>query len=82
MAIKLQIYRNKDAEDAFMAKLESLHSGFITKQESGSLVLRGADVLRNNWFFLFGVHLQWAQMQVLCGMLELAMVQQQQPALL
>ena len=49
----LQIYRNKDAEDAFMAKLESLHSGFITKQESGSLVLRGADVLRNNWFFLF-----------------------------
>ena len=49
----LQIYRNKDAEDAFMAKLESLHSGFITKQETGSLVLRGADVLRNNWFFLF-----------------------------
>ncbi|MFN0080946.1 MAG: SNF2-related protein [Ferruginibacter sp.] len=49
----LQIYRNKDAEDAFMAKLESLHSGFITKQETGSLVLKGADVLRNNWFFLF-----------------------------
>lgn len=49
----LQIRRNKEAEQAFMSKLESLHSMFITKQETGSLVLRGADVLRNNWFFLF-----------------------------
>ncbi len=49
----LQIHRNKDAEGAFLQKLESLHSGFITKQETGSLVLKGADVLRNNWFFLF-----------------------------
>ena len=49
----LQIRRNKEAEDNFMRKLESLHSGFISKPETGSLVLRGADVLRNNWFFLF-----------------------------
>ncbi len=49
----LQIQRNKEAEEAFMKKLENLHSGFITKQETGSLVLKGADVLRNNWFFLF-----------------------------
>jgi superfamily II DNA or RNA helicase len=49
----LQINRNKEAEDEFMKKLENLHSGFVTKQESGSLVLKGADVLRNNWFFLF-----------------------------
>ncbi len=49
----LQIQRNKEAEDAFMKKLENLHSGFITKQETGSLVLKGAEVLRNNWFFLF-----------------------------
>ena len=49
----LQIYRNKEAEDSFMQRLTNLHSGFITKQENGSLVLKGADVLRNNWFFLF-----------------------------
>lgn len=49
----LQIHRNKEAEQAFMTKLESLHSGFISKQENGSLVLKGAEVLRNNWFFLF-----------------------------
>ncbi len=49
----LQIHRNKEAENNFMRKLESLHSGFISKPETGSLVLRGADVLRNNWFFLF-----------------------------
>ena len=49
----LQIHRNKEAENNFMRKLESLHSAFIVKPESGSLVLRGADVLRNNWFFLF-----------------------------
>ena len=49
----LQIHRNKEAEQAFLTKLESLHSGFISRQENGSLVLRGADVLRNNWFFLF-----------------------------
>jgi superfamily II DNA or RNA helicase len=49
----LQIHRNKEAEQAFLTKLESLHSGFISKQENGSLVLKGADVLRNNWFFLF-----------------------------
>lgn len=49
----LQIHRNKEAEQAFLTKLESLHSGFISRQENGSLVLKGADVLRNNWFFLF-----------------------------
>ncbi len=49
----LQIHRNKTAEETFMKKLENLHSGFIDKAETGSLVLRGAEVLRNNWFFLF-----------------------------
>ncbi len=49
----LQIQRNKTAEENFMKKLENLHSGFIDKAETGSLVLRGAEVLRNNWFFLF-----------------------------
>ncbi len=49
----LQIQRNTEAEDAFLKKLENLHSGFTIKPESKSLVLKGADVLRNNWFFLF-----------------------------
>ncbi|MEO7524435.1 MAG: SNF2-related protein [Ferruginibacter sp.] len=49
----LIIHRNKEAEDQFVSKLESLHSMFVLQQETNSLVLRGADVLRNNWFFLF-----------------------------
>ena len=49
----LIIKRNKEAEEAFMNKMENLHSMFIRQAETGSLVLKGADVLRNNWFFLF-----------------------------
>ena len=49
----LIIKRNKEAEDAFMSKMENLHSMFMRQPETGSLVLKGADVLRNNWFFLF-----------------------------
>ncbi|MGZ8550413.1 MAG: DEAD/DEAH box helicase, partial [Chitinophagaceae bacterium] len=40
-------------ESAFIAKLQNLHSNFIVNEESGSLALKGADVLKNNWFFLF-----------------------------
>ncbi len=49
----LIIHRNKEAEQHFIASLESLHSQFIKPQEGNSLILKGADVLRNNWFFLF-----------------------------
>ncbi len=49
----LIIKRNKEAEETFMNKMENLHSMFIRQAETGSLVLKGADVLRNNWFFLF-----------------------------
>jgi superfamily II DNA or RNA helicase len=49
----LIIKRNKEAEEAFIQKMESLHSMFIIQKETGSLVLKGVDVLRNNWFFLF-----------------------------
>lgn len=49
----LIIHRNKEAEQKFIASLESLHSQFIKPQEGNSLILKGADVLRNNWFFLF-----------------------------
>ncbi len=49
----LVIHRNTQAEQAFVTKLDTLHTMFVTQVESGSLALRGADVLRNNWFFLF-----------------------------
>ena len=50
----LIIHRNKEAEENFLNKLESLHSMFVRPEDhKNSLVLKGADVLRNNWFFLF-----------------------------
>lgn len=49
----LVIYRNLEMEKEFVAKLESLHSGFIRPVEGNMLALKGTDVLRNNWFFLF-----------------------------
>lgn len=48
----LVIQRNKEAEGNFISKLEGLHSMF-TMQPDGSLALRGNEVLKNNWFFLF-----------------------------
>ncbi|MDQ6761415.1 MAG: SNF2-related protein, partial [Bacteroidota bacterium] len=48
----LMVKRNKPAEEQFVNKLASLHSQFIS-HEAGSLILKGADVLKNNWFFLF-----------------------------
>jgi SNF2 family DNA or RNA helicase len=47
------VNRNKEVENAFIEKIESLHSNFIRPDGSQHLVLKGADVLRNNWFFLF-----------------------------
>ena len=49
----LMVYRNKEAEQNFHNKLAGLHSQFVTQKQTDSLVLKGADVLRNNWFFLF-----------------------------
>ncbi len=49
----LIVSRNKEAENVFIDKLSSLHSQFIHQPEGNCLVLKGADVLRNNWFFLF-----------------------------
>lgn len=49
----LVIQRNLDAEKEFVQKIESLHSGFIRPVEGNVLALKGTDVLRNNWFFLF-----------------------------
>ncbi|WP_276504176.1 DEAD/DEAH box helicase [Terrimonas pollutisoli] len=47
------VHRNREAEAAFIAKLQNLHSNFIVNEENGSLALKGTDVLKNNWFFLF-----------------------------
>lgn len=47
------IHRNKEAEEIFINKLNTLHSMFVEQKDSGSLALKGPEVLRNNWFFLF-----------------------------
>jgi SNF2 family DNA or RNA helicase len=49
----LVIQRNTEEERAFVKKVESLHSQFIRPDETDNLVLKGAEVLKNNWFFLF-----------------------------
>jgi SNF2-related domain/Helicase conserved C-terminal domain len=49
----LVVHRNREAENAFIQKLQALHSNFVFNQDAGSLALKGADVLKNNWFFLF-----------------------------
>lgn len=47
------VHRNRFAEQAFIDRLQNLHSNFIYKEETHSLALKGTDVLKNNWFFLF-----------------------------
>ncbi len=47
------VHRDREKENQFMNKLEALHSNFIRPDGAHQLALKGADVLRNNWFFLF-----------------------------
>ncbi len=49
----LVIQRNIEAEKEFVQKIESLHSHFVRPAEGDMLALKGTEVLRNNWFFLF-----------------------------
>jgi superfamily II DNA or RNA helicase len=49
----LMVNRNRAAEDRFVEKLAGLHSQFIVQNQANGLVLKGTDVLKNNWFFLF-----------------------------
>lgn len=49
----LTIHRNREAENKFVQELESLHSMFIRQEDTQSLALKGPEVLKNNWFFLF-----------------------------
>jgi SNF2 family DNA or RNA helicase len=47
------VYRNREAESRFLEKLQTLHSNFISYDDGAALALKGSDVLKNNWFFLF-----------------------------
>jgi non-specific serine/threonine protein kinase len=49
----LVVHRNKEKEEVFLQRLASLHSGFVANAEDGTYALKGTEVLRNNWFFLF-----------------------------
>ena len=47
------VHRNKEAENRFLDKLRALHSNFVDMDNGASLALKGEEVLKNNWFFLF-----------------------------
>ncbi len=49
----LIIHRQRDVERKFIEDLQSLHTNFIRPENSNNLILKGSDVLKNNWFFLF-----------------------------
>ena len=49
----LVITRNIEAENAFVQRLENLHSNFVKPENTNTLALKGVDVLKDNWFFLF-----------------------------
>ncbi|HSC54716.1 MAG TPA: SNF2-related protein [Phnomibacter sp.] len=59
------IHRMIEKERQFFAKLNNLHTNFIRPERSRQLVLKGADVLRNNWFFLFMESMQQMEVPVL-----------------
>ena len=47
------INRNKEAENTFMKRVEALHSSFVKTDDGDAFALKGIEVLKNNWFFLF-----------------------------
>ncbi len=47
------VKRDRDKENSFTRQLEMLHSNFIRPEGGQQLALKGNDVLKNNWFFLF-----------------------------
>jgi non-specific serine/threonine protein kinase len=47
------VHRNRTAEQEFITKMQNLHSNFIYQEDAQALALKGTDVLKNNWFFLF-----------------------------
>ncbi|HMO62306.1 MAG TPA: SNF2-related protein [Ferruginibacter sp.] len=61
----LIVHRNRESERKFIDQLAALHSNFVRPQEGSSLILKGADVLKNNWFFLFVDAMKEQKVQVL-----------------
>ena len=49
----LIVNRMLDKERQFLQKLAALHTNFIRPERTRQLVLKGTEVLKNNWFFLF-----------------------------
>lgn len=49
----LVIHRNKEVENAFVAKLRTLHTNFTHLNNYNYFFLRSKEALKNNWFFLF-----------------------------
>jgi SNF2 family DNA or RNA helicase len=49
----LIVHRDKEKENSFLHSVEQLHSNFIRPDGGQQLALKGNDVLKNNWFFLF-----------------------------
>jgi hypothetical protein len=49
----LIVHRMLEKERQFIQKLAALHTNFIRPERTRQLVLKGTDVLKNNWFFLF-----------------------------
>ena len=47
------VKRDREKENSFTRQLEMLHSNFIRPEGGQQLALKGNDVLKNNWFFLF-----------------------------
>ncbi|MFZ9387805.1 MAG: SNF2-related protein [Chitinophagaceae bacterium] len=47
------VHRNRQKEQEFIQQMHNLHSSFIYNEDTSSLALKGNDVLKNNWFFLF-----------------------------
>ena len=45
--------RDLASERTLMNDIEQLHSGFVRFNQGNVLSLKGAEVLKNNWFFLF-----------------------------
>lgn len=59
------IHRMLEKEHQFFQKLSNLHTNFIRPEKSRQLVLKGTEVLRNNWFFLFMETMQEMEVPVL-----------------
>ncbi len=47
------IQRRRDKEQVFIDRMRALHSGFAYDEATHTLALKGTEILKNNWFFLF-----------------------------